>query len=126
MVFNIIVGSERFHEFWIKPILELHICIVLKSFDKQKLSMGKIDEKKETNVGKYFVLKIILCSVHSFYKSTLWCILFVDNSNDEIQRKFVEKHFLDELDKDKKLSAGIAAIKTLLMVLEKTNCKSKK
>lgn len=49
--------------------------------------------------------------------------LIVDNSNDETERIFVEKHFLGLLEKDKKLSAGIAAIKTLLMVLEKTNCK---
>lgn len=49
--------------------------------------------------------------------------IFIDNSNDETERKFVEKHFLGLLNDDKKLSAGIAAIKTLLMVLEKTNCK---
>lgn len=34
----------------------------------------------------------------------------------------VEKYFLDILDKDDSLSSGIAAIKTLLMVLEKTKC----
>lgn len=38
-------------------------------------------------------------------------------------RNFVEKHFLGLLNDDKQLSAGIAAIKTLLMVLEKTNCR---
>lgn len=36
----------------------------------------------------------------------------------------VEKYFSKLLNDDKNLSAGIAAIKTLLMVLEKTNCKS--
>lgn len=36
----------------------------------------------------------------------------------------VEKYFSDLLSKDQSLSAGVAAIKTLLMVLEKTKCKS--
>lgn len=36
----------------------------------------------------------------------------------------VEKYFSQLLNKDKSLSAGIAAIKTLLMVLEKSKCKS--
>lgn len=35
----------------------------------------------------------------------------------------VETYFLDLLQKDDSLSSGIAAIKTLLMVLEKTECK---
>lgn len=33
------------------------------------------------------------------------------------------KYFLDIVDKDKDISNGIAAIKTLLVVLEKSNCK---
>ena len=34
----------------------------------------------------------------------------------------IEKHFLKIIDEDKNMSNGIAAIKTLLAVLEKTNC----
>lgn len=34
----------------------------------------------------------------------------------------IEKYFLKIIDEDKNMSNGIAAIKTLLMVLEKTNC----
>lgn len=34
----------------------------------------------------------------------------------------IEKHFLKIVDEDKNMSHGIAAIKTLLTVLEKTNC----
>lgn len=34
----------------------------------------------------------------------------------------IEKHFLKIIDEDKNMSNGIAAIKTLLVVLEKTNC----
>lgn len=40
-------------------------------------------------------------------------------------RKDVEKYFSNLLKNDKNLSAGIAAIKTLLMVLEKSKCMSK-
>lgn len=35
----------------------------------------------------------------------------------------IEKYFLKIIDEDKNMSNGIAAIKTLLVVLEKTNCK---
>lgn len=35
----------------------------------------------------------------------------------------VEKYFSNLLSEDQSLSAGIAAIKTLLMVLKKTKCK---
>lgn len=35
----------------------------------------------------------------------------------------VEKFFLNLVEDDKNLSNGIAAIKTLLMVLKKTDCK---
>lgn len=35
----------------------------------------------------------------------------------------IERFFLNIVDNDKNLSNGIAAIKTLLLVLEKTNCK---
>lgn len=35
----------------------------------------------------------------------------------------IEKYFLKIIDEDKNMSNGIAAIKTLLTVLEKTNCK---
>jgi hypothetical protein len=35
----------------------------------------------------------------------------------------IEKHFTKIIDEDKNMSNGIAAIKTLLLVLEKTNCK---
>lgn len=45
----------------------------------------------------------------------------IDNSGAGFD---VEKYFSDLLNKDHNLSAGIAAIKTLLMVLEKTKCKS--
>ena len=38
--------------------------------------------------------------------------------NDQV----IEKYFLKIIDEDKNMSIGIAAIKTLLMVLEKTNC----
>lgn len=34
----------------------------------------------------------------------------------------IEKYFLKIIDEDKNQSNGIAAIKTLLTVLEKTNC----
>lgn len=34
----------------------------------------------------------------------------------------IEKYFLKIVDEDKNMSHGIAAIKTLLTVLEKTNC----
>lgn len=34
----------------------------------------------------------------------------------------IEKYFVKIVDEDKNLSHGIAAIKTLLTVLEKTNC----
>lgn len=34
----------------------------------------------------------------------------------------IEKYFLKIIDEDKNMSNGIAAIKTLLVVLEKTNC----
>lgn len=52
--------------------------------------------------------------MHSFCR---FCIL--DNSGSRID---VEKYFSQLLSEDKSLSAGIAAIKTLLMVLEKTKC----
>lgn len=35
----------------------------------------------------------------------------------------IEKYFLNIVEKDKNMSYGIGAIKTLLMVLEKTTCK---
>jgi translation initiation factor eIF-2B subunit alpha len=35
----------------------------------------------------------------------------------------IEKYFLKIIEDDKNMSNGIAAIKTLLLVLEKTNCK---
>jgi hypothetical protein len=35
----------------------------------------------------------------------------------------IERFFLNIVEEDKNLSHGIAAIKTLLVVLEKTNCK---
>jgi hypothetical protein len=34
----------------------------------------------------------------------------------------IEKYFVNIVDTDKNMSYGIAAIKTLLMVLEKTTC----
>jgi hypothetical protein len=34
----------------------------------------------------------------------------------------IEKYFLKIVEDDKNMSNGIAAIKTLLVVLEKTNC----
>lgn len=37
----------------------------------------------------------------------------------------IERYFKNIVDADKNLSNGIAAIKTLLLVLEKTKCKKK-
>lgn len=42
-----------------------------------------------------------------------------------MNEQVIEKYFLKIIDEDKNMSNGIAAIKTLLMVLEKTNCKLK-
>ena len=36
----------------------------------------------------------------------------------------IYKYFLNIVDNDKNISNGIAAIKTLLLVLEKSNCKN--
>lgn len=40
-----------------------------------------------------------------------------------MKEQAIIKHFLQIIDEDKNMSNGIAAIKTLLTVLEKTNCK---
>lgn len=47
----------------------------------------------------------------------IFAIYFISNITD------VVKYFLQLLDDDKDLSSGIAAIKTLLMILEKKQCK---
>lgn len=63
--------------------------------------------KAEKSFGKilYCYAMLLICNLTEF------CILDV------------EKYFSRTLNEDKNLSAGIAAIKTLLMVLEKSKCK---
>lgn len=61
-----------------------------------------------------------MCNVFICSHLLVFSIISV-HSNAEID---VEKYFSHLLSEDKGLSAGIAAIKTLLMVLEKTKCKS--
>lgn len=79
--------------------------------------MGKQDKKKEKRVGKYRIGDSN--KLASFISQFTFAIS--DTSNAAID---VEKHFSQLLSENKSLSAGIAAIKTLLMVLEKTKCLS--
>lgn len=60
---------------------------------------------KSEEFGKYLVNQLLAN------------VFFIYNCAD------VVKYFLKLLDDDKDLSSGIAAIKTLLMILEKKQCK---
>lgn len=76
--------------------------------------MGKHHKKEKSNQGKGSVLAYVFQNlIYVFFTHIL------DNCPVD-----VEKYFSELLSKDESLSAGIAAIRTLLEVLKKTKCKS--
>lgn len=83
--------------------------------------MGKPDSKKKekTQVGSY-LFRFLICMAHIFFRFNLFPEFITVANLNAVNN--VEKFFSGLLNKDKSLSAGIAAIKTLLMVLENTKC----
>lgn len=77
--------------------------------------MGKHNKKEKTG-GKFR-----LFSIGSVSKAQIYCIFWLSYVSDNCPID-VEKYFSDLLSKDESLSAGIAAIRTLLEVLKKTKC----
>lgn len=70
-------------------------------------------QKMGKNTLKNDAVKLSIDSLIQTYCSTSITVNVTD----------VERYFMDLLENDKNLSAGIAAIKTLLVLVEKTNCK---
>lgn len=75
--------------------------------------MGKHNKKEKTG-GKF---RLVLSQEFKFI--SFFGLSYVSD-NCPVD---VEKYFSDLLSKDESLSAGIAAIRTLLEVLKKTKCK---
>lgn len=79
------------------------------------------EPERESFNQKYIKMPQLTKTSEEFGESieiyNIFAIYFISNITD------VVKYFLQLLDDDKDLSSGIAAIKTLLMILEKKQCK---